>query len=191
MKNLLRISALVLFCIVVSQNAHAGSNLGWRSIGVDAGFVDPENVDGALGFGAFADLGTLAPSLHLSPQIGYWSKSMEDFGSEVSVGDLSFGARGKYMFHVSSPKFQPYAGAGLGLHFVSAKVVIPDQIIGGFLVPGMTVEDSSTKIGLDMGGGFVTPIGAKTDLTGDLWYTFVEDVSHFSLKVGVAMKLGK
>ncbi|MBI4364966.1 MAG: outer membrane beta-barrel protein [Candidatus Latescibacteria bacterium] len=187
MKKPLLISALVLFCIAVSQNAYAGSHLGWRSIGVDVGFVDPENVDGAFGFGAFADLGTLAPSLHLAPQLAYWSKSEEDFGAEASVGDLSLGARAKYMFHVSSRTFQPYAGGGLGLHFVSAKVTIPDPFLGGF----MTLEDNSTKLGLDMGGGFVTPIGAKTDLTGDLWYTFVEDVSHLSMKVGIAMKLGR
>jgi hypothetical protein len=107
------------------------------------------------------------------------------------VSDLSFGARGKYMCHASSPKFQPYAGSGLGLHFMTAKVTIPDQMIGGFLVPGMTAKDTSTQLGLDMGGGFVTPLSAKTALTGDLWNTFVEDVSRFSLKIGVAMKPGK
>jgi opacity protein-like surface antigen len=191
MSKSLRISVVMVVCMAVSQIAFAGTNLGWRSVGANVGFVDPEHVDGTVGFGAFADLGTLAPSFHLAPQVAYWSKSEGAFGTEASVSDLSLGARGLYMFHAGSPKFQPYAGGGLGLHFVTAKLTIPDQIIGGFLVPGMSTSDTSTKLGLDMGGGFVTPLSAKTDLQGDLWYTFAEDVGHLALKVGFAMKLGK
>lgn len=191
MKKLVLISTLVVLCSLPSQNAIAASDLGWRSLGANVGFVDPDNVDGTLGFGAFADLGTFATSWHLMPQLGYWSKSQGAFGYDASVSDFSVGSRANYMFHVSSRKFQPYAGVGLGLHFVTAKVTIPDQDFGGTIIPGSTASDTSSKLGFDMGGGFVTPLSAKTDLTGDLWYTAVEDVSHFSMKVGIAMKLGK
>jgi len=92
----------------------------------------------------------------------------------------SLGTRGEYMFHVSSPKFQPYAGAGLGVHFLSAKVTVP-----GF--PDATA--SSTKLGLDMGGGFITPLSPKTDLSVDLWYGIVQDFSQVSFKVGVSFDL--
>ena len=191
MKKLVLISTLLLFCSVPSQDAMAASDLGWRSLGANVGFVDPDNVDGTVGFGAFADLGPFATDWHLMPQLGYWSKSQGAFGYDASVSDFSIGSRANYMFHVSSPKFQPYAGAGLGLHFVTAKVTTPDLDFGGTIIPGSTASDTSTKLGLDMGGGFVTPLGAKTDLTGDVWYTAVSDVSHFSMKIGLAMKLGK
>ncbi|HEX7077120.1 MAG TPA: hypothetical protein VF363_01730 [Candidatus Eisenbacteria bacterium] len=191
MRKSLLISTLFVFCTLLSQNALASSDMGWKSLGVGVGYVDPDNVDGTLGFGAFADLGTFATNWHLEPQIGYWSKSQGAFGYDATIRDLSFGSRANYMFPVSSRKFQPYAGAGLGLHFVTAKVSTPAQDMGTFIIPAMTASDTSTKLGLDMGGGFVTPLSAKTDLTGDLWYTAVSDVGHFSLKLGVAMKLGK
>lgn len=194
MKRLLVSVAVILVCSASVQSAMAkgGTGVGLRSIGADVGLVDPENASGTVGFGAFADLGTVTPEIHLAPYAAYWSKSEGNPSEgEASLSDFNLGMRGKYMFHVSSPKFQPYAGAGLGLHFVTAKVTIPDMIIGGFLVPGVTVEDSSTKLGLDLGAGFLTPIGARTDFTCDFWYGIVSDVSQLSLKVGLAYKLGR
>lgn len=180
MQKLLVGMAVALFCSAASQNAMAGTNLGLRSIGADVGFVDAEGVDGTAGFGVFANLGNLSRDIRLAPHLGYWSKSQSFGGAETSVHDISFGTRGEYMFHVSSPKFQPYAGAGLGLHFLSAKVSVP-----GFV----DAKDSSTKLGLDMGGGFITPLSPKTDLSVDLWYGVVQDFSQVSLKVGVSFDL--
>lgn len=180
MQKLLVGLAVFLSCIVGSQNAMAGSSLGLRSIGGDVGFVDPEGVDGTVGFGAFANLGNLSRDIRLAPRVDYWSKSYSFAGAETSVHDISIGTRGEYMFHVSSRKFQPYAGAGLGLHFLGAKVTVP-----GF----MDVSDSRTKLGLDMGGGFITPLSLKTDLLVDLWYGIVQDFNQVSLKVGVSFDL--
>jgi hypothetical protein len=53
----------------------------------------------------------------------------------------------------------------------------------------MEFSDSSTKLGVDLGGGFVSPVGKGTDLYGDMWYTMVEDFSQFSMKVGLAWRL--
>jgi outer membrane protein W len=191
MKRSLLLAMLFVICMVGVQNAFASTEIGWRSIGGDVAFVDPENMGGAAGFGMFADLGTLAPRLHLSPQATYWSKSEGGFGVDASVSDISLTARGKYMFPVKSRSFQPYAGGGLGIHFVTAKVSIADQIIGGFFIPGMSESDTQSKVGLDMGGGFLTPLGAKTDLTGDFWYTFVSDVGNLQMSLGLSYKLGK
>jgi opacity protein-like surface antigen len=174
--------AVVLFCTVASQNAWATSSLGMRSAGFDVGYVDPENVSGTLGFGAFANMGNISPDIRLQPHLGYWSKSEEAFGSKATISDISFSTRGLYMFHTTSPKFQPYAGAGLGMHFVHAKV--------STTAPAMEASDNSTKLGLDMGGGFTTPLGQKTDFTLDLWYTALSDVGHMSLKAGVSFDLG-
>ncbi len=183
--------AVVLFCTVASQNAWAASNLGMRSAGFDVGYVDPENVPGTMGFGAFANMGNLSPDIRLQPHLGYWSKSEEAFGSKATISDIAFSTRGLYMFHMTSPKFQPYAGAGLGIHFVHAKVSTAAQDLGGgLIIPAMEASDTSTKLGLDMGGGFTTPLSQKTDFTLDLWYTAVSDVGHLSLKAGISFDLG-
>lgn len=194
MKRELFALSLFLYCITSFQSASAKpaktseSNLGLNRLGVEIGLVDPEAAGSTLGFGAFADLGNLSRDVRLSSHLGYWSKSEEDFGAEASVRDISVGARARYMFHVAS-KLQPYAGAGLGLHFFHAKVVVPDQDMGGgFIMPGFTAEDSETKLGLDLGGGAVTPLNPKTDLFLDLWYTLA-DIDQLSMKAGVSFRL--
>src|SRR6266849_6789774 len=130
MKKALFVLALFAFCIASSQNAlakTAKASLGLTGLGVEAGMVDPESAGSTIGFGAFADLGNITPDIKLSSDLGFWSKSQNDFGSEASIRDISVAARAKYMFHVNSPKLRPYAGAGLGLHFFHSKVVVPDM----------------------------------------------------------------
>ena len=201
MKKAFIVLAVFVFCIVFSQNAlanpakttkaappakpakaHRESNSGFglTGLGVEAGLVDPEAASSTIGFGGFANLGNIARDIRLSSHLNYWSKSENTFGAEASVRDISVGARAKYMFHVSSPKLQPYVGTGFGLHFFHMKAGIP-----GFLV-----EDSVTKLGFDLGGGVLTPVSPKTDLFGDIWYT-VADIDQFSMKVGLAFRMNR
>jgi Outer membrane protein beta-barrel domain len=190
MKKLLISLTVLLICTVASQNARAQADIGFKSVGISAGLVNPEDLDATLGFGAFADLGTINPNIRLSAHLDYWSHS-EDVpgGGDASVGDISVTARGKYMFEVAHSQLQPYAGAGLGLHFLHSEIKIPDQVIGGITIPGMTADDSATKLGLDIGGGFQMPINPKTDFVTDAWFSIVDSVNMLSLKVGVAFKL--
>jgi opacity protein-like surface antigen len=183
MKKALVVLGLALFCTVISQNAWAKSNLGFKRLGVDVGIVDPEAAGSTVGFGAFADLGRISPDVRLSTHLGYWNKSENQFGVEASVRDISFGARASYMFHVNSPKVQPYVGAGPSLHMFHAEVNVP-----GF--PGMSADDSSTKLGLDLGGGASMPLSPKTDMFGEMWYTLA-DIDQFAFKAGVSFRLGQ
>ncbi len=164
MKKALVVLGLALFCTGISQNAWAKSNLGFKRLGVDVGIVDPEAAGSTVGFGVVADLGRLSPDIRLSTHLGYWNKSESSFGADASVRDISVAARASYMFHVNSPKFQPYVGAGPSLHFFHAQVNVP-----GF--PGMSAEDSSTKLGLDLGGGASMPLSPKANMFGEMWYT--------------------
>jgi opacity protein-like surface antigen len=183
MKKAIVVLGLALFCMAVSQNAWAKSNLGFKRLGVDVGIVDPEAAGSTIGFGAFADLGSLSPSVRLSSHLNYWNKSENQFGAEASLRDISVGARARYMFHMDSPQFQPYVGAGPSLHFFNVKVDVP-----GF--PGASAEDSATKVGLDMGGGASMPLSPKAEMFGEMWYT-VCDIDQFAFKAGVSFRLGQ
>jgi len=175
------------FCTMTAQSALAQSELGLKRAGVAIGIVSPENLDAAFGFGVFADLGNLTPQIGLEPRIDYWSQSESVFGGgKFSVRDLTIGARGKYFFPTSNPKLRPFAGAGLGLHMLNAEVEIVDPFSG----QTMTAEDSSTKLGLDLGGGFAAPLSPRTDLLAEIWYGIVSDFSQFSLRVGLSHVLG-
>jgi opacity protein-like surface antigen len=161
-------------------------NLGLRAIGGSLGFVSPENSDGTYTLGAFADCGRITPNIMLEPHLDYWSKSEESFGAKASIRDVILGAHAKYMFETTSSSLQPFLGAGLGLHFLHAEATIP---VPGF--PSQNAEDSSTKLGLDIGGGVSTPIGLRSNLGGDVWYGIVSDVSQFSMRLGMSYRLGQ
>ncbi len=182
MKKLFVVLAALCFCTMTSQIAAAQSNLGLKAIGGTVGLVDAEGADATAGFGVFADLGTMAPKLRLTTHLDYWSHSEDAFGgASASVSDVALSARGTYLFPVSSPKIQPYAGVGLGLHFLSAKVEVP-----GFLA----AENSDTKLGLELGGGLEAPMGPKTSFIGELWYGIVSDFNQLSLRAGLTYKVG-
>ena len=102
------------------------------------------------------------------------------------MSDIAIGARTKYHFEVKNPKFRPYAGVGPGMHFIHAEETIPAG--GGF--SALTVDDSRTNLGLDLGGGVATALSPRSDLMGELWYGVITDVSQFSMHVGMSFKLG-
>jgi len=182
---------LACFCTLVSQNAMA-SDLGLKGLGVSVGMVSPEDIDATFGFGVFADHGFITPEIALESRIDYWSKSEDTGFGEFSLRDIEVSARGKYMFPTSSGRLFPYAGAGLGLHFLNAKVDVPPMDLGGGnVIPGYTAEDSETRLGLDIGGGFQMPVNPKTDFVAEAWYGIVSDVSQFSLRVGMEWALGQ
>ena len=186
-RSILVTLAVLASCTMAVQNASAQSDFGFKRLGVAVGFVSPEEMDGTVSFGVLADLGTLSPRFGMEARIDRWSQSEEAFGAEASVSDLAFGMRGKYLFPVNSTKIQPFAGAGLGVHVVNAEVSIPPM--GGS--PGMSVEDSSTELGLELGGGMTTQLSPRMDLRSELWYGFASDIDQFSMRVGMAWSLGQ
>jgi len=181
----------IVVCVLALSNATAQTNLGFMGVGVRLGYVSPEDVDGTFGLGVFADLGTFAPRVMFEGYADYWSSS-EDIptGGEASARDIVLGARAKYAFPVNHPKIQPYIGGGLGIHFVSTEVSTPAiDMGGGVIIPAMTLDDSTAKLGLDFGGGMNFNVNETTAIQGELWYGIVSDVNQFSAKVGVLYRL--
>src|SRR5262245_66603740 len=99
--------------VLATGSAFAQSDLGFKSVGVAAGFVSPEDLDGTFSIGVFVDHGFIAPRLGLESRVDFWSTSEEGFGTEVSVSDVAIGARAKYFFEVNHPTIRPFPGAGL------------------------------------------------------------------------------
>jgi opacity protein-like surface antigen len=161
-----------------------------KGVGLKFGYVGPEDVDGTFGIGFVANHGTFTPRTMLESYLSYWSKTEEEYGLEASIRDIALGARAKYLFDVPNSNVRPFVGAGLGLHFLHAEVTMPAQDIGGIIIPGYSVDDSSTKLGLDMGGGMFVPINPRWDFMTELWYGVVNDVNQLSFTIGAVYKLG-
>ena len=178
-RSILFTLATLAFCTMAVQNATAESNLGLKRMGVTFGYVSPQNIDGTFGVSALADLGTVSPQFGIELHADRWSHSEEAFGTKATLSDLMVGARGKYMFQTSSTKIQPFIGAGMGMHFVHAEVSDTD----------MSVEDSATKLGLELGGGMDTSLSPRMDLRTELWYGFASDIDQLAMRVGFAWKM--
>lgn len=170
---------------VLSSQAQAQSNIGFRTIGASLGYVSPEDLGGTFGLGVFADLGQITPEIRLEPRVEYWSSSEESFGAKASIRDISIGARGKYFFEVANSQIRPFAGAGLGLHFLNAEASVT---IPGF--PTLSSSQSETKLGVELGGGMESSLNPKVDFHAHLWYGIVSNASQFSMRVGLSHKLG-
>lgn len=180
-KSLVTLLVLSL-CVTASQNARAQADLGLRAVGIQVGMVDPEGVDATMGFGGFADWGSLTPSIRLATHLDHWSKSQSDpSGAKATLRDIAIMTRAKYMIPASPGTIHPYAGAGVGMHFLSAKVEAP-----GF----PATSDGTTKLGIDLGGGFNMPLNAKTEFQAEVWYGIVDGFNQVSAKAGMAWKLG-
>jgi hypothetical protein len=186
----MRRNALLLtfaLCAMLCRSASAQKDMGFKEgAGVDFGIVSPEDLDATVGVGVFADVGGITPRVRVEPRIDYWGQSEEAFGAGYSVRDLAVGTRVKYYFPVSNPKLRPFAGGGLGLHIIHAEVEVTDPFSG----QTMTAEDSSTKLGLELGGGLASPISPRTSFVATAWYGAVSDFSHVTLKVGLLHAFG-
>ncbi len=182
MKKLILLLSILSICSLASQNAMAETDLGLHGIGAQVGIVSPEDMDATAGLGAMANHGMLADNVRLVSHLDFWSKTEDGTGgAQASVRDVALGARCEYTFATSSTRFMPFAGAGLGMHFLNAKVESP-----GF----PDVEEGSTKLGFDFGGGFSMPVNGRTDFRSEGWYGIVDSSTQLSVKAGFMFKVG-
>lgn len=147
--------------------------LGFQGLGARIGFVDPEGTSSTLELGLHIDAGQIARGVRLQPVVEYWSlgQSIGPYDSDTS--DLSFGADVNVDFPLQDSRIVPYAGGGLGLHFL------------GFdsTVPGVS-DQSDTKLGLNIQGGIRNDIMPNLSLFGEARYNFVSDANQLKVLGG-------
>ncbi len=144
---------IVAVCCIFSTVTQA-QDFGFKGIGGKLGFVDPEVLSATIGFGAHADLGTVAKSIKIVPSLEYWSKN--------NFSQFSIHADGRYYFPTSGT-ISPFAGGGLGLFITS--IDFDSEFITG---------TSSTDLGLDLLGGVDIPAGPQLTFTAELKYSLTE-----------------
>jgi len=170
-------------------------NLEFRGVGVDFGMVWPVTIEPTISMGIRADLGFLGPNLRIMPGITYWSSFLRaeevrrlelqiaDVSgvSQVNLGqirrsDLTLNAEAHYFF---DPELflQPYAGGGLGLHFLNGR---------GEVISGTFVEDLLTTVApsLNVVGGLEIPLGSHLAVFTEGRYSLSADVRYGSLYFG-------
>jgi hypothetical protein len=120
----------------------------------------------------------LVQGVEILPTIEYWrnSSSIGAFGIEATRKDATIGVDGRYRFHAGN--WEPYFGAGIGIHFLSSRVNAPQF--------GLTdANDSLVKGGLALLGGLNFKMTDKFDNFLELKYHHVSDYRQLKLNWGL------
>jgi len=165
------------------QNAF-GIKLGYFIPTADEGFAGVDESDfNDIFFGAELDL-SVAPTLYLTPSIGYYkgdttpAPSVSPSDIELTIVPILLSL--KYVFPTITVK--PYLGSGIGLYHWS----VDKTSVVGSTVPLLSPEvDDGTEFGFHFLGGFIAPISPGTAFTGEFqFHAVTADTSVTDLDLG-------
>jgi hypothetical protein len=143
--------------------------LGFQGLGARIGFVDPEGTSSTVALGIHVDAGEFVQHVHVVPLAEYWKVGV----SGVDVSDFNIGTDINIDFPVEGGRVIPYAGGGLGLHFVKASdPFVPDASF------------SDTKLGFNIQGGVRNQAMPNLGIFGEVKYSFVSDVNSLKIMGG-------
>jgi opacity protein-like surface antigen len=146
-----------------------GHGMGFQGMGARIGFVDPEGASSTVALGLHVDLGEFVRHVHIMPLAEYWKVGV----SSVDISDLTLATDVNLDFPVQGGRVTPYAGGGLGLHFVKAD----DP-----LFPAANASD--TKLGLNIQGGIKNQVMPNFGIFGEVKYVFVSDFNQLKIMGG-------
>jgi hypothetical protein len=201
------VAALFLFFAVLPAQAQSladydYSNLSFRGIGVDYGFIWPNKVEATPAFSARIDLGYLGPGVRITPVVSYWNstfrnREIERFAEQLNrlegvaidpevLGtidwtDISIGIDAHLVWTTPFRLFT-YVGGGLAAHVLNGK---------GSAVQGTFVEDllDTTTAGVAAMAGLEYQALPYLRLYGEGRYTLLSDVRYPGARVGAALML--
>ena len=162
-----------LACFSVPSSAAPATTeyrgLGFQGLGARIGFVDPEGASSTVALGIHVDAGEFVQHVHVMPLAEYWKVGV----AGVDFSDFSIGTDVNVDFPVEGGRVIPYAGGGLGLHFVKASD--PDFPNASF---------SDTKLGFNIQGGIRNQAMPNLGVFGEVKYSFVSDVNSLKIMGG-------
>jgi hypothetical protein len=124
----------------------------------------------------------LVPGVEILPSIEYWrnSSTVSPYDIRTTRKDATLGVDARYSFQTHG--WNPYVGAGWGLHFLSNRVN----------APGLGLPDASSSV---IKGGLAALAGTSFVLTPridnfiELKYHHVTDFKQLKINWGLAVKL--
>ncbi|HEX9655162.1 MAG TPA: outer membrane beta-barrel protein [bacterium] len=167
---------LAFLMIGFSVSTGMSQNLGFNGIGGRLSYVDVEDVDGGIGFGAHANLGEIIQNLVLYPSFEYFGKTDDSQGIDIDISFISINADARYYIPTQGT-IDPFVGGGLAIHFSKADA-------------GAFGDTSETDFGLDLLGGIDVPVSDNLVATAKLKYV-ISDSKALKITGGITFLLGK
>lgn len=124
----------------------------------------------------------MVQGLELMPSIEYWrnSSTVPPYNIRASRRDGTLGLDVRYMFHPSG--WQPYVGAGFGVHFLSSRVNAPAFGLDD-------ASDSVIKGGLAALAGVTFGLSKRLDNFIEVKYHHIPDYRQLKINWGLAFKI--
>jgi hypothetical protein len=177
-----RFFVIAIAVLAIALPAFAQAPVGLKAVGIQAGYVAPEDpIDATWGLGGYFDFGLPMANFSLSPFVDWWSVSNDDLGIEATFRDIAVGAKVKYHIPTSMPQIQPFVGAGIAAHLLKSEVDT-GALLG-------TISVSDTKVGFHFGGGMQFGVAERVNLTAQGWYSVVDGFNQIMAQGGVAFTL--
>lgn len=175
--------AVVAVAMLGASHAHAAGPL--RAVGLHAGYISPENIDGTWNAGLYFEVGAPLLGVYLQPFVTYWNQSVggatNSMSASADMKDWSVGANLKWLFPVPTPKVHPFVAAGGAVHRFSSDASM------SFGPNMLSPSASDSKFGVQFGGGVELDMGRSWSLVGQSFYHVVSDVNQWT--VGGALQI--
>ena len=158
-------------------------NLRLAGLGVDFGGLTPTLVEPTLTLAVRADLGFLGPGVRIMPSLRFWSSELREEGfDDARVSALALDVDGHYVW--SDYLGDPYAGAGVGLHFLNG---------GGSSISGTFAEDLLDTVlpGINVMAGIGLPLGSQLRIFTEARGVLATEVQYAALVVGGILNLSR
>ncbi|MFW5952036.1 MAG: hypothetical protein ACOCVZ_07985 [Gemmatimonadota bacterium] len=173
-------------------------HLGFRGVGLDAGYIWPDKVEATEQYGLRLDLGYLGPGVRIIPSISYWRSQftrdeLDDLavrlGNRVGVAivgsdlgpiewsDISFSVDGHFVWNTPLHVLT-FVGVGLGLHALNGQ---------GAAIDDTFVEDLLDTITAGASGlaGLEFELVDRLRVYAEGRYTAMNSIQYLSARAGL------
>lgn len=183
-------------------------NLSFRGVGLEGGWIFPNNVDPTYTLGGRVDLGFLGPGLRIVPTVTYWSSDLEEGEvaelegrleslvdeqsppgsppadidlSPIEWRDLVIGLHGQFVWSLPGT-VHSYVGTGVSAHILNGK---------GPAIDGTFVEDllDSVRAGINVHLGLEYAPHDRFRIYGEGRGEALDDLAYLELRLGAKLFL--
>lgn len=180
MRTIARMLCLLAALVSLAAVAHADGMLTSVEAMSSTVMQRHQSSFSGLGLRGRIKLPQLIEGFSLMPGIEYWrnQSTIQTFGIQSTRKDASLGAMLRYDFKRQG--WQPYVGAGLGMHFLSSEVNAPSLGLDH-------ASDSVIKGGLSALGGVSFGLAGKLGNLLELEYHQLSDQSQLKFNWGLSV----